>query len=147
MGEYIGPALAVISAASSIAQGFAGASEADLERQQYDEERQNAELAARQDENARRQELERVLSTQEAIRAGRGVELFSATGLNIRANTIKTAEEDIATSRYNFARQARRFGLGSDAASARGTGSVLGGFGQAAGSVGQLFARPPTPTT
>lgn len=121
----IGTVVSVAAAAGGAIQGMNAAS---AERQQYEEQAKIAETAAIQDEAQRRQELTRVLASQDAIRAGRGLDLYSPTGNAIRAGTIEQAETDIRTSNLNYAGKSRFYGLGAEAADAKGTQALFEGF-------------------
>lgn len=135
----IGTILSVVGTVVSIASKIAGAAQqadaAAAERAQFEAQQKQAEIAALQDEAQRRQELTRVLASQDAIRAGRGLDLYSPTGLAIRTDTINQAETDIATSRLNYLTKARYYGLGAEAASTREDNALIGGFSSAAGGV------------
>lgn len=143
MGEYVALALAGVSAAASISGAQATKRAAAIEAQQYREEAENARVAAEQEEAQRRKELARILATQEAIRAGRGVELFSGTGLAIRESAIRDAETDINTTRLNALNRIRRFNLGAAVSEARGQSALLGGIGAAVGTLSKAAEKLP----
>lgn len=130
-----GAIASVVGAGTSVLGGLAQNNAAQAERQQYEEERRNAQVAAAQAEEERRKDLARTLATQEAVRAGRGIDLFSATGTTIRDSTIADAEADIDNIRLNRDRAGARYGLAASAAGARGTAAIVGGVGNAAGSL------------
>lgn len=129
-------------AAAMVGQGLmqakAAKSAAAFERAQYEEERQTALLQSKQEENARRRELRSILATQDAIRGGRGTELFSATGKTIKRASTEAAERDIGAIRLNGLSKARRYGLAGQQASAQGKysamSSIMGGIGGAMSS-------------
>ena len=138
MGETLAIASAiasVVSAGAGLAGGLQGRAAANVERQQIEEQAKLGALQAKQAEEERRNELARTLATQDAIRAGRGVDLFSATGATIRSQTMADAEADIENIRINQGSAAARYGLAGQAASARGTGALVGGIGAAAGGL------------
>jgi hypothetical protein len=137
MGELaVFSALAsVASAGASIIGGIQGSAAADAERKQYEEQARLSGLQSKQQEEERRKELTRTLATQDAIRAGRGVDLFSQTGMTIRDQTFADAEDDIENIRLNAGSAAARYQLAGQAASARGTAALIGGIGQAAGGL------------
>ena len=126
---------AAVSAAASISAARQQAGAAKIARQQYEEEAANARMQADQEEVARRDELQRVLAAQDAIRAGRGVELDSPTGLAIRDTTIADVESDIGVARYNALSKARRFDLGAAIEETRGRSAMISGIGGAASSI------------
>jgi hypothetical protein len=138
----MGETLAIMSALASVASagaglvgGLQGRAAANVERQQIEESARLASLQAKQAEEERRKELTRTLATQDAIRGGRGVDLFSPTGNTIRDQTFADAEADIENIRINQGSAAARYGLAGQAASARGTGALVGGIGAAAGGL------------
>ena len=148
MGEtaIIATAIAVSAAASAgtaiyTGQQQAAASKANAQAQaaQYAEEQRAARLAAEQEEAAKRRTLDAVLSSQDAIRAGRGLDLGSPTGDAIRRDSIEQAEWDITTIRANANSRERRLGLASDSALTRGRNdartALVQGYGSAVGSL------------
>ncbi|MEO3471966.1 hypothetical protein AAFN86_08885 [Roseomonas sp. CAU 1739] len=80
-----------------------------------------------------------VLSAQDALRAGRGLDLTSAAGDAIRLDSITQAEGDIATVEANTNNRTRRLGLASDSALTRGRNeastALVRGYGSAVGSL------------
>jgi len=126
---------AVVSAGAGIAGGIAQNNARKAEAAQYEEQRENARVAALQDEVQRREQLQRVLGTQQAIRAGRGMDLYSGSAKALTKETRRQAERDILTAQVNYLSQQRKFGLGASSARAAGTGALVSGFGKAAGSV------------
>ena len=140
--SILGNVFSGIGAVSALGGGIQGQAGAEFEAAQFREEQENARVAAAQDEAQRRRHLARTLSSINAIRAGRGVELFGGgTGDAIREQVTTEAEEDITTSRINLLNRSRRFGLSAQQAEARGTGELLGGFGTAAHVLGRGFTR------
>lgn len=65
-----------------------------------------AKTASMQEETARRRDLTSNLETIQAIRAGRGVGSGSPTAMAIYNTTIDKSEDDIATSKANYAAKA-----------------------------------------
>ena len=140
--SILGNVFSGIGAVSALGGGIQGQAGAEFEAAQFREEQENARVAAAQDEAQRRRHLARTLSSINAIRAGRGVELFGGgTGDAIREQVTTEAEEDITTSRINLLNRSRRFGLSAQQAEARGTGELLGGVGTAAQVLGRGFTR------
>ena len=141
-GTGLGPGDVVsgVGALSSLAGGVQGAQAADFSRMQFEEEAANARTAAAQDETQRLRRLRSTLATQNALRAGRGVELFGGgTGEAIRQDTIGQTQEDIETSRLNYLSKARRFDLAAGQESIRGRSAILGGIGGAATALSPSF--------
>lgn len=141
MGEPVSM-LTVLSIAGSIASagagllgGMQGRAAANIERQQYEEQARLASLQAKQAEEERRKDLTRTLATQDALRAGRGVDLFSPTGNTIRDQTLADAESDIANIRINQGSAGARYQLAGQGATARASAALIGGIGTAAGGL------------
>jgi hypothetical protein len=140
MGETLAiaaVAASVLSAGTSVAGGFAARGAGKSEARQYEAEARFAATAAAQEETERRRVLGATLATQDAIRAGRGVDLFSPTGAAIRDETVATAQRDIDNIRLNGMRTTDRYNLAARNAEARGTqafyGGLAGGFGSLLG--------------
>jgi hypothetical protein len=102
-----------------------------------EEERKNAATQAVVDEAQRRRELSSVLATQRAIRAGRGLDLYSETFTNIQDQTRADASDDIDAIQLNALNRQRRFGLGIDQANAQGSSAMAGGIGGAFAGLGR----------
>lgn len=155
MGELavLSAVASVASAGASLVGGIQGRAAANVERRQIEEQARLGALQANQAEEERRRDLARTLATQDAIRAGRGVDLLSATGATIRDQTMADAEADIDNIRINQGSAAARYQLAGSAASARGTAAFVAGIGGAAGgllsgarALSDLNrARPPAP--
>ena len=147
MGAETAIAAAVISAAASAGgaiyaghqQAAAAKDAANAQAAQLAEEQRAARLAAEQEIAAKRRDLGRVLSSMDALRAGRGLDLNSGTGAAIRGSSIEQAEADIATIEANANNRTRRLGLASDSALTRGRNqaqaALVGSYGQAVGSL------------
>jgi hypothetical protein len=138
---FIMMAMAAVSAVASMQQADAQQEAADLEKQQYEDEKENARVAALQEEAERRKDLADVLSTQDAIRAGRGTELYSPTSMNLRSEAKLEAERDVDMIKLNSLNRQRRFGLGASIASSRGDAAQAAGIANAAGSIGSAAGK------
>lgn len=135
-----GSAMSGIGALSALAGGQAGYDASQFARMQYEEEAANARAAATQDETQRLRRLRSTLATQNALRAGRGVELFAGgSGEAIRKDTIAQTEEDSQTSRLNLLSRARRFDLAAGQEDVRGRSAILGGVGGAASALSPAY--------
>lgn len=143
------PVVGLVGGAVSIVTGLSAAASAhqaaELQAQQLAEEREAARVQAVVDEAEHRKELASVLATQRAVRAGRGVELFSETFRNIQDQTTEDAEADISLGQLNSLRRQRRLGIGIEQAYAQGRqgamagyGQAFAGFGKAVGSAGDI---------
>lgn len=137
--EAFAAASAVMSIAGGIQQSAAEKRNAQFEAQQFETQQANARVAGMQDEVQRRQELQRVLATQQALRTGSGNVLMSGSARRLTGLTTENAERDIQTSRLNFLQQESQFGLAASEARGRNTsGAIIKGFGQAAGSLSKI---------
>lgn len=120
-------------------QAAAAQQSASAQAAQLAEEQRSARLAAEQETAAKRRQLGMVLSAQDALRAGRGLDLTSTTGEAIRRDSLEQAEGDIATVAANANNRTRRLGLASDSALTRGRNqantALVQGYGQAVGSL------------
>ncbi len=118
MGEWVAIASAVssvVSAVSTVAQGAAAgrASEAqareneyqarslESEAAQYRSEAETARVNAVIEETDRRRELSRVLATQEAVRAGRGLAFDTGSSDALRSSSEGEAQRDIGVIQAN----------------------------------------------
>jgi len=147
--ETLSIAATVVSAVTSIVGGISAKQAADDEAAQYREEQENARVAGLQEETERQRELQRQLASVDAIRAGRGVELYSPTSDTIRAEQEAAAEDDINTIRLNSLNRQRRYAAAADSTESAGTGKLLAGIGggvvqggKAAMSAYELANRP-----
>lgn len=132
---YVSIASGAFSVFSGLSQAASARQQADLQAQQLADEREAARVQASVDEAEHRKELASVLSTQRAVRAGRGGELFSETFRNIQDQTTADAEADISLGQLNALRRQRRLGLGIDQAEAQGRAGAMAGYGAAFGGL------------
>ena len=128
-------ASAAASAGTAIYSGIQQREAADAQAAQYEEERMAARTAAQQEEAAKQRQLNRVLGASDALRAGRGLELMSTTGEEIRRENIDAVNNDITTIRANANVRTRRLGLAADNARNQGDAAVVAGYGRAVGSL------------
>ena len=136
------PFVSIAGGAVSIVTGLSSAAsakrQAEIQAQQYAEEREAARVQAVVDEAEHRKELASVLATQRAVRAGRGVELYSETFRNLQDRTIEDAEADISLGQLNALRRQRRLGLGMDQAAEQGRAGAAAGYGSAFQGLGKF---------
>jgi hypothetical protein len=118
---------------------------AQFESQQYEQQAQAARTAAVQDEAARRRDLTSNLETIQAIRAGRGVGSGSPTAMAIYDNITDRSEDDIATSKANFAAKADLSRRASILSERKSSTSLLAGALGAVSTVGSAGFRAATP--
>lgn len=148
MAELAVPALVIGTAASAGSQLMAGgerAAAADFESQQYAQQAQAAKTAAIQDETARRRDLTSNLETIQAIRAGRGVGSSSPTATAIYDNLTSKSEDDIASSKANYAAKADLASRASILSERKSSTSLLAGALGAAGTIGSAAFKYGTP--
>jgi len=158
MGEWVAIASAVssvMSAVSTVAQGAAAGRAADAqarensyraraledEATQYRSEAETARVNAVIEETDRRRELARVLATQEAVRAGRGLELDSGSADALRTTSEGEAQRDIGVIQANsFNKQRQMLAAAASASEQAGllrmrpTGGGSAGYYLQAGS-------------
>ncbi|MCM0018904.1 MAG: hypothetical protein NBV67_02825 [Tagaea sp.] len=149
IAPFVGVAAGVTSIVTGLSSAASAQEAAELQAQQLAEEREAARVQAVLDETEHRKELANVLASQRAVRAGRGVELFSETFRNIQDRTTEDAEADISVGRLNSLRRQRRLGLGMDQAQTQGRmgamqgyGSAFSGFSRAVGSASEIGKEP-----
>jgi hypothetical protein len=139
--KTVAPVVGLVGGAVSVFTGLSSAASAkraaEMQAEQLRDEQEAARVQAVVDEAEHRKELASVLATQRAVRAGRGVELFSETFRNIQDETVADAEADISLGQLNALRRQRRLGLGIDQAYAQGRQGAMAGYGQAFGGVGR----------
>lgn len=135
---WISAAFSAVQAVSSLAAGKQGSDAAGAQAQQYEEERKNSETQAKVDEAERRKELASLQANMTAVRAGRGIELYSETFSNMQDVAVRDAEDDIDMIKLNALNRQRRYGLGVEQANAQASGAMLGGIGGAAAGAGGL---------
>lgn len=121
--------------ATSVFTGLAGAAQqrkatAAAERQ-YAIEAATAREAAAQEEASRRDELRRVLATQQAIRAGRGLDIGDPTGRAFALEAEEDAELDISNIRSNATRQQAALSAQAADSAARSRAAIYSGWGSA----------------
>lgn len=117
-----------LSMASTVAGGMAAKRSADFEAQEMRLQAEREEIAADQDEAARRQEMNDTLATIDAIRAGRGLTGASPTAMTIARTETRDALSDIRTAR--FSRYSRGQALLRSASNTKsaGRGAMLRSF-------------------
>ena len=151
--SYISIGSGVVGIATSLMSGAAGRQAAEIQAAQLEDERKNAATQAVVAEQQRRRELSSVLATQQAVRAGRGLDLYSETFVNIQDQTRNDAADDIDAIQLNTLNRQRRLGLGIQRAEAQGRSAMwdgiagaVGGLGRVAGGVGKMGEKkPPKP--
>lgn len=124
---FVAIASTVVSAGLGVAGAVRQSRAASFEREQLEQEAKAIELAAQQDENARRENLRRVIASQQAIRAGAGLQFDTGTSRAIANRSVDATEDDIITSRFNFMRRAQRTRFAAFGAEQRGRNALFAG--------------------
>lgn len=123
------PILAVgLQAGAQIMGGIAENSQKKAEAAQYDQNAKTTLTAADQSEALRRQDLISTLSSIDAVRSARGLEVASPTGMAIRGNTTARADAAINTENLNYRTQAQSYKTQAGISRSQGTAALIGGF-------------------
>lgn len=117
-----------LSAVGSISAGISANSQARAEAAQYDQNAKAALTAADQSEALRRQDLISTLSSIDAVRSARGLDVASPTGQVIAQNRTQRAEEGIDTENLNFRTQAQSYKTQAGIKRSQGSAALLSGF-------------------
>lgn len=133
------------SAGSQLVAAGERSAAAQFESQQHAQQAEAARTAAMQDETARRRDLTSNLETIQAIRAGRGVGSSSPTAMAIYDNISDKSEDDIATSKANFAAKADLASRASILSERKSSTSLLTGALGAAGTIASAGFRYAAP--
>lgn len=118
----------VLSAGGSIVGGMAQNSQSRAEAAQYDANAKASLTAADQSESLRRQDLLSTLSSIDATRASRGLEVASPTGMAIRNNTTARADQAIGTENLNYRTQSQSYKTQAGISRSQGQSALIGGF-------------------
>ena len=138
VAPYVGIASGAVGIFTGMSSAASAQRQAEIQAQQLADEREAARVQAVVDEAEHRKELASVLATQRAVRAGRGVELYSETFRNLQDQTIADAESDISLGQLNALRRQRRLGLGMDQAAEQGRAGATAGYGSAFQGLGKI---------
>jgi hypothetical protein len=141
--EYVAIGATLLGGVGSVLQGSAAASAAMAERAQIEEQKAMNELQAIDEERARREKLNRVLSAQRAQAAAMGIDpdRSGSFGAMQRAD-ITAAEREIDQIRLMGRSASRQLSIASQSKGAEATGALLGGylrFGGALAKAGYQF--------
>lgn len=120
--------MGVVGGISNIIGGAAQKNQADAEAAAYRQQAQNAITAGDQAEAARRTDLISTLSAVNAIRASRGLDVASPTGMAIAGDLTKRAEAGIHVTRLNALNTASTDLARAGIAKAQGQAALIGGF-------------------
>ncbi len=134
----------VASAGMSVLSGVQAAQGAKAERRQYEYDRDLAYAEASEGEIRRTKDLKRVLATNQALRAGRGLAFSSGTADAIEEANIAEARADIGVANLNAYNKALRNSYAIAASRQRqdaGYLSAASGFVKGLSSAASGFGR------
>ena len=125
-----------LSGAAAMGQASAASSAAAAQQAEYQDQAQQAQLAADEEERARREQLNRSLSAQNAAAAAMGIDISRSGSFTAIQDYDKTAlDREVLLLRTSAASTQYRFGLMSDAAGTQKTSAILGGLASFGGSL------------
>ena len=138
-------AVAVAAAVAGTAYSVVSANEAaDAQKAQLKDASLTERAAGAQAEAEQRRQLQRVLASQDALRASRGASLTSGTALSIYDDTIETGKRDIAAAKLNNLNRIQQYRYASAAESQRAKDATIGGaisgVGQVAGGASNTYS-------
>jgi hypothetical protein len=113
---------------AQISGGISANNQARAEAAQYDQNAKSALTAADQSESLRRQDLISTLSSIDAVRTARGLDVASPTGQVIAQNRTARAEQGIDTENLNYRTQAQSYKTQAGISRSQGSAALLGGF-------------------
>lgn len=93
----------------TVSEGVAAKNQADAQAAELRRQAEEAEIAADQEETARREQLREQLATVDAIRAARGLSGGSPTGKTIRRDQTQRGLRDFRVGRANALSRADAF--------------------------------------
>jgi flagellar capping protein FliD len=135
----VSAASAVSSAQTAQKQGRIAREQAEIQAQQYADQREVITQQATQEEATRLVQLNRTLGAARAIRAGRGLTLDSVGEGVIENASIEEAKRDLDTIAVNAERERRSLGLASYRALLSGTSAQNSANAQATAGYAQAF--------
>jgi hypothetical protein len=125
---FMAIAATALSGIAEISGGISANSQARAEAAQYDQNAKAALTAADQSESLRRQDLISTLSSIDAVRASRGLDVASPTGQVVAQNRTTRAEQGIDTENLNYRTQSQAYKTKAGIARSEGSAALLGGF-------------------
>ena len=111
-----------------IAQGIFGSEAADAQKAQYEFNAKSELIAADQDAASRLSDLNSTMSSINAIRTSRGLDVASPTGMAIASGITKKTDANILASQLNYGTRAQSDMFGAYNANVQGQAALLGGF-------------------
>lgn len=124
---YISLASGAISAVSAIAGAASRYSGAGLQSEQYQEQADIAKTQALEQETQRERALMAAVGSADAMRAGRGVDLYSPTGLNINRVSEQYEQSDETQIAANESSQIASAAIGEQASAGEQVGAIASG--------------------
>lgn len=137
----IAVASAAVSAGTAVYSGIQANNAAAAQRAQYEEERRASAIQAEVEQAKRMQSYRLARSSQDALRAARGLDLGSPTGEAMLQSDTEALERDLDLIGYGASRADRRLGLAGEMATAQGEAALVSGFGNALGSLASGAGR------
>jgi len=125
---------------ANFAEGFMGYQQAQGEAAQYKFNARSEQIAADQDSVNRLADLNSSLSSINAVRTSRNLDVASPTGLAIAADYTKRAQQGIDTSRLNYLTRAQSDLFGASQAQYKGYAALIGSFLKTGDEFAQAFA-------
>lgn len=135
LGAIVGVIGTVVSAVGTIAAGQAAQSDADFKAKQLERKAQEERAASQREAGTKKQELDLVLSRQQAGAAASGLGSLDTTILDLAGDTTVQGEMNQRMARYGG--EERRNGLLDQATAARATGKAeaTGSYFKAGGTL------------
>lgn len=124
---YISLASGAISAVSAIVSATSRYSGAGLQSDQYAEQADIAKTQALEQETQRERSLMAAVGSADAMRAGRGVNLYSPTGLNINRVSEQYEQSDETQIAANESSQIASAAIGEQASAGEQVGAITSG--------------------
>jgi hypothetical protein len=121
-------AATAVQGIAQISSGFSANSAYRAQAAQEDQNAKAALTAADQSEAARRQDLISTLSSIDAVRTARGLDVSSPTGIAIAQNRTQRADSAIGTENLNYRTQAQSYKTQAGIDRQQGSAALLGGF-------------------
>jgi hypothetical protein len=125
---FMAIAAPLLAAGGQIMGGISENNQKRAEAAQYDQNAKATLTAADQSEALRREDLLSTLSSIDAVRSSRGLEVASPTGTAIRQNRTGRAEQAIGAENLNYRTQAQSYKTQAGISRSQGTSALIGGF-------------------
>ncbi len=132
----------ILGGLGSLVSAGAQASASRKEQQQYQDQQRLNNIAALEDERARREQLNRSLAAQDAAAAAMGIDISRSPSFsNIKASDTASADREIQLIRLGAGATNRRLGILADNAGTQASASGLGGLFDFGGSLSDAYDK------